>query len=868
MILERIAIQEFQQFAGRIEIKDLTEGLNVFVGANEQGKSTIARAVRTAFIERHKVTTLKELRPWAKPSGNPLVEIDFRVDDKQYALKKQFFRPRCELAMAGKTLNEDKAEDFLASLMGFTHSPKGATRPEHAGVPGLLWVEQGKVQDVKGAAGNAASYLRDALAQLAGSEVSGGEDVLIGAVQRELFQLLTDKQRRPTGVMLDAINQHSALTVQLDELTKQSQQYNADVDVLARVQAEHAKVSGEKPWEEFDLKIAQAEAKVKAVGPLEQRVSQLRELLRSTGAELSLLLEQEAGDVQTERRVQEQRETLAVAQAELEQANVALAQATTVVAEAAQAHRVAKDACDLASDAAVKPYLVELSDVYQEQALFTVEMCDQAREVEAEMAVVRAKMPAPVDSASLLELRGAVAFLNDCAALEKTGFPKVRYWLTAPVLTNEGPLSGNGELLVDGNRHIDFLESGSVEVIPAIDSVALAEKRACFEGIRDEVLKRLDAVSVEEVEARVVDYASGVEKLAALERLRAAYASAGSLEGYSRIATRQKELRARLQSLPAIEGGAGVAEARRQLDEAAARLDETRQALSRATDARSAVNARVDSLSTALKAAEAQLQDPVFVGKRASRSLAIVEKRAAVTGLQGQVEGAERELEAARTSEVAAELDRLRAASNAARAGQKDREGQMITLRSRLETVGALGLDERIAQLKASVEQGERRVAELRLRADALALLEKSLIDERDRAVEKLRAPLTKKLVHYLKFLFKDSTIVLTEDLSPVVFNRSQQGAELEALSFGTQEQLGVLTRLAYADLLKEAGRPTLIMLDDVGGFTDNGRLDGLKEALKDAATRHQVLLFTCRPKDWADLGVPHRSVEDLKAAA
>jgi hypothetical protein len=31
---------------------------------------------------------------------------------------------------------------------------------------------------------------------------------------------------------------------------------------------------------------------------------------------------------------------------------------------------------------------------------------------------------------------------------------------------------------------------------------------------------------------------------------------------------------------------------------------------------------------------------------------------------------------------------------------------------------------------------------------------------------------------------------------------------------------------------------------------------------LFDAAQRHQVLLFTCHPEDWRDLGVPVRSLQ------
>ena len=52
---------------------------------------------------------------------------------------------------------------------------------------------------------------------------------------------------------------------------------------------------------------------------------------------------------------------------------------------------------------------------------------------------------------------------------------------------------------------------------------------------------------------------------------------------------------------------------------------------------------------------------------------------------------------------------------------------------------------------------------------------------------------------------------------------------EFEELSVGAREQMGVVARLAYADLLQEAGKPTLLILDDALVHTDKQRLDQMK---------------------------------------
>ena len=96
---------------------------------------------------------------------------------------------------------------------------------------------------------------------------------------------------------------------------------------------------------------------------------------------------------------------------------------------------------------------------------------------------------------------------------------------------------------------------------------------------------------------------------------------------------------------------------------------------------------------------------------------------------------------------------------------------------------------------------------------------------------------------------------------SPPQGLRGAQSGEFEELSVGAREQMGVVARLAYADLLKEANKPTLLILDDALVNTDEERLRQMKRVLYDAAQRHQILIFSCHPEAWRDLGVVARSI-------
>ena len=92
----------------------------------------------------------------------------------------------------------------------------------------------------------------------------------------------------------------------------------------------------------------------------------------------------------------------------------------------------------------------------------------------------------------------------------------------------------------------------------------------------------------------------------------------------------------------------------------------------------------------------------------------------------------------------------------------------------------------------------------------------------------------------------------------------SNDTAAFSQLSYGAQEQMALISRLAYADLLKEAGKPTLIILDDALVHSDAQRLDHMQRILYDAAQRHQVLLFTCQRERWTGLGVAARELRSF----
>ena len=58
-----------------------------------------------------------------------------------------------------------------------------------------------------------------------------------------------------------------------------------------------------------------------------------------------------------------------------------------------------------------------------------------------------------------------------------------------------------------------------------------------------------------------------------------------------------------------------------------------------------------------------------------------------------------------------------------------------------------------------------------------------------------------------------------------------------------------MLTRIAFADMLLEKGKPVSLVLDDSLVYSGDGRLDAMVEILSEAATRMQEILLTCRDR-------------------
>jgi uncharacterized protein YhaN len=235
--------------------------------------------------------------------------------------------------------------------------------------------------------------------------------------------------------------------------------------------------------------------------------------------------------------------------------------------------------------------------------------------------------------------------------------------------------------------------------------------------------------------------------------------------------------------------------------------------------------------------------------------------------LQNEVERAAATIAERRPELIEADILRYTQALRLVENERRNLRDSIGSMRATLEALGADGLDEKLAATNINVEHLEKRLAQYALRADALTFLRDRLAAHQEAATQRLYAPLRDKLLHYLEILFPGTTLsVNVDELRPTNLSRDGSGLALHDHSHGTREQLGVIARFAYADLLKQAGQPTLLILDDALVHSDSDRRQQMKRILNDASQRHQILLFTCHPEHWRDAGA--RVMIDVLALA
>ncbi|MCY3981665.1 MAG: hypothetical protein OXF51_07860 [Alphaproteobacteria bacterium] len=319
-----------------------------------------------------------------------------------------------------------------------------------------------------------------------------------------------------------------------------------------------------------------------------------------------------------------------------------------------------------------------------------------------------------------------------------------------------------------------------------------------------------------------------------------------------------------LQDLPAGRA------AETALIAAQGQADETRSARDTARAALSGPEGTLSELQTEIATLQGRYDESEDRLKRLQVEVAQEEERRSDDELQSDIEAAQTalaeqetmvaRLEGERGDETVPQLEarisRLEKALEERRNKQFSLKESIAGFRSRIEAAEGAGLDEAIEQQARELEFAEQDKLRQAREVEILSLLLSTLRGAEREAKEQYLSPVMKRVRPYLQLLFPGANIRIDENLhiAGVVREAGYEEA-FRHLSMGTQEQIAVLIRLAFAEMLVEQGHPATVVLDDALVFSDDRRMARIFDILNMAARNVQVIVFTCREQLFEGLG-------------
>jgi len=222
---------------------------------------------------------------------------------------------------------------------------------------------------------------------------------------------------------------------------------------------------------------------------------------------------------------------------------------------------------------------------------------------------------------------------------------------------------------------------------------------------------------------------------------------------------------------------------------------------------------------------------------------------------KSNVESAEASLKAKNPVRVKALAEAAKGSLHTTQSRRATVQTELTEVQTRLKIHGEEGLHERLNAAQSRSEHlGKDNLALFR-RAAAAKLLFETMREERDKARRAYVAPLKEKIEHLGRLVFDDSfEVEISEDLQ--IASRTANGitVQFNSLSGGTREQLSLIFRLACSMIVARDGGTPLI-LDDALGYTDPDRLRSMGAVLAKAAKECQIIIFTCIPDRYANVG-------------
>ena len=868
MRILRVALRDFRGVSAA-EVVFAPEGVTIVEGPNEAGKSTLADAIDMLLGDPSSSgrARVKAAQPSGRDVG-PWAEMEFETGGYRMTYAKRWVKDAStELRIhepAPEQLTGREAHDRVEQILGETLDMALFTAlRQQQGLP-LTQADLG-----------ASDTLARALDDAAGVRAAGDDDAgpLMSRVEEARLEWTTpggqpNRARLDLRDAADAARGEEALA--REALARQE----GRIDEHRRLAREIAAADEREPAlrERRDVLAAEVTA-------MERREERVADLAREADAA--------ADRARAAAGERDQRRALAASVADAEQRVADATERATALRE-----RLAAAVRDSGATAAALAGAVEATRDSERALDHAVQVAQAIRDASAlELLEERRQLVHRAEQ----EIAACEEFLADCT-IDAEVMQRIEQAVLDVAVARERARATGARLVVRAERDLEVRHGDAVERVaagdeaavdvPAGDHVEIAGIARI--GVQGDGAAALDAQrSAEDHLAGLLARAGlapddGVDAARALERRRG--------EEETRLAAARESRQRELRDLTPDELDGKIARAAERAAAYAAgapgavSLDDARDAVARATDARDEARRAEDSCRAANAAAEKAVTDlrAALAGAEAALEGDSTRRDADRTALaRAREECADDDLEA-RARDLAAAADaarerhaaeaavlerddpeslreRARNARTAVDRASRDRSEMALAAERLLGEIGQAGEEGLADRLERAADAADRAAAELAAserRAAAAEMLHDAMTRHRDAARRAYVAPFRAELERLARLVFGGDTTLEVDHATLQVTARTRDGVTVpvEALSGGAREQIALLGRLAAARLVSgDGGAPVII--DDALGYSDSGRLEGLGAALASAGSQGQVIVLTCAPGRYSAVG-------------
>lgn len=766
--------------------------------------------------------------------------MTFELDDGLYRITKRFIKkPYARLSCPdGRKLEGDAAEDELRDLLGFGKPGRTGAKPEMLGMWNVLWVRQGQSFHELDLPESARANLHSALESEVGAVLGGrrGRD-LPRVVKEQLDKLVTIKGK-PRCLHKEFLEQAEELRNEIENLRERRQRLSQVLGSLEDDQEELKRLDSGDGNRKNRVELDEARQQHSQRSDLETRIEtaskdlELKRLALERAEQATETRHKQTEEIKTEegslekarKRFLEMRQHEQDMRSRLDELRGDLHRAGEVSGDADQT---------LSRNQRVLTMVERQARICELEKAVAAE--ERGNEVSLKAEAIRAT-DETIEAARRAKQRLDTANSRRDAAATRISFDMAD--------ENMSGIKVDGRPLTDDRRPVRAVEPvtitiperGRITIEPAIkNSEVLLRRRREAKAVFERALDEAGAVTIEDAENQLSER-KGLLRDAEFARKEVVLHApetkeqegevrtlAARLEGLRRDLTREmKEFD--LQYLPtrseaemalrsakerADEAQRACRTARAEMDGPEKELHRRQVELGKAEILYKNKDAHLGNLRCRLQAAEEKHSNEKLQN-------AIKVERAA----HGEAEAAVARLEAQRTGEtleqLRARIDRLEEAIKVRSDKRTDLREKIARLKSRVEIADGDGLDEAIKKKERELELRDEECGRLSRETQVLDLLHSTLRSAEREAKGRYLSPVLKRVHRYLRHLFPCSDIKVDENFRiDGVVREAGHEEPFRQLSMGTQEQIAVLVRLAFAEMLLEKDHPASVVLDD-----------------------------------------------------